>query len=298
MNTGTIVAPSEFRIGGRSKLLRANDSVYDGDPRGLIYLFEPPSPRARYIIGVDATQGRTGWSRYSRTEDDSAIDNGAIEVIRLGRDEPGHPNYQPAVQVAEYAAPIDPYDLATVANALGRLYGGRDEDGQALCIVEVYPGPGGPTQRTMMEKYGYTNMYRHQYLDTGAPGEQGKFDFGWYSSKQSMQHLWTRGLRAIHRKQLVFKSPYLVEELADCEMDLVKLRGAAASGGHDDRATAILLCIWAGFNYTFNIEPVQSRVEVGPTVEWQATDISTERMSSAWEERWEELSREAEQDYA
>src|SRR5262245_61875959 len=106
-------------------------------------------------MGVDATQGRTGWNRYNRQEDDSAVDNGAIEILRCGRGEPGHPGFIPHAQVAEYAAPIDPYDLATVANALGRLYGGRDEDGQALAIIEVYPGPGGPTQRTMMEKYGY-----------------------------------------------------------------------------------------------------------------------------------------------
>lgn len=292
-----IIPPSEFRIGGKSRLIKSPDKVYDGDPRGLIFLFEPPNPRSRYVIGVDATQGRTGWSRYNRTEDDSAIDNGAIEVIKIGRGEPGHPAFIPDVQVAEYAAPIDPYDLATVVNALGRLYGGRDEDGQALCIIEVYPGPGGPTQRTLQEKFGYTNLYRWQYLDTGEV-KSNKMEYGWYSTKQSMQHLWTRGLRCFHRKQLVFKSPHLVEELADCEMDLVRLRGAAASGGHDDRATACLLGVWAGHNWTFSVEPAVSRVETGPTVDWQATDISSERMQSAWDERWEELSREAEQDYA
>lgn len=292
-----ITPPAEFRIGGRTRIIRASDEVYDGDPRGIVWLFEPPNPRARYVIAIDATQGRTGWSRYSRTEDDTGIDNGAIEVIRLGRGDPGTPGFVPDTQVAEYAAPIDPYDLATVGNALGRLYSGRDEDGMALCIIEVYPGPGGPTQRTMMEKYGYTNMYRFQYLDTGEQTAK-QFDYGWYSNKQSMQHLWTRGLRCIHRRQLVFKSPYLVEEFADCEMDLVRLRGAAASGGHDDRATACLLALWAGHNWSFNVEPQQTRIETGPSVEWQATDISSDRMQSAWDERWEELSREAEDEYA
>lgn len=293
-----ITPPTEFRIGGRSRLIKSSDEIYDGDPRGIVWLFEPPRVNARYVMGIDATQGRTGWNRYSRTEDDSQVDNGAIEVFRLGRGEPGSPHFTPDVQVAEYAAPIDPYDLATVGNALGRLYGGRNEDGQALCIIEVYPGPGGPTQRTMMEKYGYTNMYRWQFLDTGMPSDSGKFDYGWYSNKQSMQHLWTRGLRCIHRRQAVFKSQYLVEEFADCEMDLIRLRGAAASGGHDDRATACLLALWAGHNWTFNIEPVQTRVEQGPSVEWQASDISTERMQSAWEERWDELSREAEEEFS
>lgn len=293
----SVAPPSEFRV-GKHKIIRAGDDAYDGDPRGLIFLYEPPNPRAKYVVGVDATQGRTGWNRYSRTENDTDIDNGAIEVIRLGRGEPGTPGFTPHVQVAEYAAPIDPYDLATVANALGRLYCGRDEDGQALCIIEVYPGPGGPTQRTMMEKYGYTHMYRWQFLDTGAPSETKKFDFGWYSSKQSMQHLWTRGLRCIHRKQLIFKSTHLVEELARCNMDMVRLRGAAVGSGHDDRATAILLAVWAGNNWTFNVEAdTTTRAQSGPTVEWQSSDVSSDRMQELAEERWEQLSREADSDY-
>lgn len=294
-----IVAPSEFKIGGRQRIVRYDDDsdAYDGDPRGVIWLFEAPQPKARYVLGCDPTQGRTGWNRYSRSEDDQKIDNGAIEVIRLGRGEPGAPGFLPDVQVAEYAAPIDPYDLAAVANALGRLYGGRDEDGQALAIIEVFPGPGGPTQRTMMEKFGYTNMYRWQYLDTGMPSAQSKFDYGWYSTKQSMQHLWTRGLRTIHRRQIVFKSPYLVEEFADCEMDTIRLRGAAASGGHDDRVMALLLALWAGHNYTFDIEPRQTRIEEGSSVDWQRQDVSVDKMYAAWNERFDEISREAEEEF-
>lgn len=292
-----MIAPSEFRIGGRQHIVKSGPEAYDGDSRGCICLFEAPQPRARYVMGIDPTQGRTGWNRYSRSEDDQRVDNGAIEIIKLGRGEPGSPGFVPDMQVAEYAAPIDPYDLAAVGNALGRLYSGRDEDGQAHCIIEVYPGPGGPTQRTMMEKYGYTNMYRWQFLDTGMSSSQSKFDFGWYSTKQSVQHLWTRGLRVIHRKQLIFKSPFLVEELADCELDTVRLRGAAVSGGHDDRAVAILLAIWAGHNYTFDIEPQKTRVEIGVTSDWQSTDISSDKMQSAWDQRWEEISREAEEEF-
>jgi hypothetical protein len=296
----TSTAPTEFTIGGRQRIVRAPDDKYDSydlDPRGIIWLFEPPRPNAKYIVGVDATQGRSGWSRYARAENDESTDNGAVVVLRLGRGEPGSPHFAPDKQVAEYAAPIDPYDLAAVVNALGRLYAGRDEDGQAHCIIEVYPGPGGPCQRTLMEKYGYTNLYRFQYLDTGEHTSK-QFDFGWYSNKQSMQHLWTRGLRFIHKKQVVLKSPWLVEELADCEMDLVKLRGAAASGGHDDRVTALLLAVWAGHGWSFDVTPdTTSKVEAGPRVEWQATDITSDRIQELYDQRWEEISREVEQEF-
>lgn len=286
----TIPPPPEFRIGGRQRIIRGADDLYDGDPRGIIWLYEPPNPRAKYVMGIDPTQGRTGWNRYFREDDDQLTDNGAIEIIRLGKGDPASPGFIPDVQVAEFAAPIDPYELADIANILGRMYSGNDEDGQALAIIEVYPGPGGPTQRMLMEKYGYTNLYRWQFLDTGETSSHSKFDFGWYSTKQSVQHLWTRGLRTIHRKQLVFKSPHLVEEFANCQMDTVKLRGAAASG-HDDRVVAMLLAIWAGHNYTFSMETEKSRVETGPSIEWQATDISSDRMYDAWNERYDEISR-------
>lgn len=288
-------APLEFRVSGQKIVQAEAHDLADGDPRGIVWLYESPKPNARYVIGVDATNGRTGWNRYARTDNDQSIDNGAIEVIRLGRGEPGGLNYVPDMQVAEYAAPIDPYDLAKVVNILGRLYSGNADDGQALCIIEVYPGPGGPCQRTLMEKYGYTNLYRWQYLDTGQTSSRSQFDFGWYSTKQSMQHLWTRGLRFLHRKQVMLRSPFLVEELADCQMDTTKNRGAAASGFHDDRVTALLLAIWAGHNYTFHVEPRATRVESGsPNSDWQSTDVSTDRMSSLWEERWSELSQLAE----
>ena len=293
-----VIPPSEFRVGTRQRLVKSEDIAYDGDPRGIVWLYEPPNPRAKYVIGVDATQGRTGWNRYSRTENDSDIDNGAVEVIRIGRGEPGAPNFSPDVQVAEYAAPVDPMDLAAVVNTLGRMYCGREEDGQAYVIVEAYPGPGGPCQMTLQEKYGYTNLYRTQYMDTGRTPERNQ-TFGWYSNRQSMQYLWTKGLRFLHRKQLILKSSYLVEELARCNMDLIRMRGAAAGGGHDDRVTAMLLAIWGGHNWTHSIEPdTVSKVQVGPAVDYQCSDVSSDRMQELYDEKWDEISREAESDYA
>ena len=150
---------------------------------------------------------------------------------------------------------------------------------------------------TLKERYGYTNFYRWQYFDTGQQTER-RNDEGWYSNRQSVQHLWTRGLRYLQRKQVILRSPYLVEELADCSMDLIKLRGQASTG-HDDRVTALLLAIWYGYNWTFDVESdTTTRATAGPVVEWQATDISSDRMYESWDQRWEELVREAEQDYA
>ena len=65
-------------------------------------------------------------------------------------------------------------DLGDVANAVGRMYGGDNEDGQALAIIEVWPGPGEPCQRRMISKYGYTHLYVPiRFANTLAP-EQGR----------------------------------------------------------------------------------------------------------------------------
>ena len=79
---------------------------FDGDPRGILWAYEEPKLNADYVVGVDPTLGLSSWTRYSRTRDDVDTDNGAIEVIRVGK---------PDVQVAEYAAPINALDLAEAA---------------------------------------------------------------------------------------------------------------------------------------------------------------------------------------
>src|SRR3990167_3789826 len=304
---GNIILP-EVRIGNKAKLHPIDQSLLEAlDPRGIIYLFEPPNPRAQYSLGCDPTHGRSGWTRYNRSEDDNRIDNGAIEVIKRGRGVPCKScnlftykcasetplHYIPDIQVAEYAAPIDPYDLASVCNALGRMYCGRDEDAQAPVIIEVYPGPGGPTQRTLMEKFGYTNLYRYQYMD-GVQAKR-KDDFGWYSGKVQVQHLWTKGLRYLTKRGVILRSPHLVEELADCQMDLIKLRGAAAYGLHDDRVVAMLLAIWQAHGWRYDMEAdTTTRAELGPAVEWQRSDVSSDRMREQWDERFEQIMAEAE----
>src|ERR1035437_3529346 len=85
------------------------------DPRGFLFCWKRPEPNATYYMGIDPTRGVTGWSRTMRSMADRTIDNGVIEVLKLGR------RGLPDEQVAEYAAPIDPQDLATVGAKVGRL---------------------------------------------------------------------------------------------------------------------------------------------------------------------------------
>src|SRR3990167_5182463 len=158
----------------------------DPDPRGLVKLWEPPNPRARYVVGVDPSCGLVNWSRYHRVSQDQETDNSCVEVIRCGNDRD-----IPDVQVAEYAAPITAEDVAEIAVLLGRLYAGNSEFGEALCIIETHPGPGLLTHQAMIQKHGYTNMWRWEYLDSMLPTTAKSF--GWNSNVSTLQYLWSRG---------------------------------------------------------------------------------------------------------
>jgi hypothetical protein len=277
--------PPAFHIGSKATITPVPLTQIDEDPRGLLWMYEPPSTRSTYVMGVDPSNGRTNWNRFNRTDDDYLTDNGAIEVIRIGH------KGSPDVQVAEYAAPIDPYDLAAVANAIGRLYAGNNEDEQCLSIVEVWPGPGLPCQREMIDRFGYTNQFLWMYGDSMVPKQTASY--GWQSNQKSVRDLWIKGIRHISNHSIQLKSPWLVEELADAEMDMEKMRGRAIYGSHDDRVSALLMAIWAGHQWSYDIETNPEPAEIGLNdVEWQATDISLDRLMDAWEDRWEEIANE------
>lgn len=279
-------APNGWTISGRHELERFDLDGWDGDPRGIVWMYEEPKPREVYVMGVDPTVGITSWDRSLRTEDDIKTDNGAVEIIRMGR------NGAPDAQVCEFAAPIDPEDLADVCNALGRLYAGNDDNEQCLSIIEVFPGPGLLTLRRMISTFGYTHQFVWKYLDSYAMKHTQSL--GWTASAKTVRDLWIRGSRHINRGMVRIRSPYFVEEMTDAEMDPIKMSAKATYGAHDDRLRALLMAIWAGHDWTGQVETEShSRVEVGvPAANWQSSDMSADDMFEAWEERFAELTED------
>lgn len=273
------MTPGPYRI-GNSCVLEPMDAVQlDRDPRGVIWLWEPPRESATYCMGVDPTVGLVGWDRTLRVSDDERTDNGSIEIIRVGKDR----DYQ----VAEFAAPIDPEELADVANALGRLYAGNDDDGQCLAIVESN-NSGLLTIRRMLNEHGYTHQFVWKYLDSAIP--KPTHSLGWYATPKSVQLLWVRCARHILKGNLAIRSRWLVEEMSDCELDNDKMIAKAVYGRHDDRVRAMNLAIWASHEWDLDITTEKQEVSSGAGLpEWQATDISAEELASVWNERFSDL---------
>lgn len=261
----------------------------DRDPRGLLLMWEPPDKAAKYIMGLDPTEGITGWSRGTRTKGDHKTDNGAIEIFKvdgireLVYAESPHPSgtgviHTPVidpetrrqkilyrdVQVAEFAAPCDAVEIARVANILGRIYAG-DADDQCELIWEAWPGPGILCTQELL-RLGYGNLWMWEYIDSVAEETNRA---GWRSTRESQKLLWYRSRRHLMNRQAVIRSKFLLAEYANAEIDMDKMRARAAYGYHDDRFQAANMCFWAGHKWTYNVERTEERVTESPQVDYQ-----------------------------
>jgi hypothetical protein len=270
--------PKSWRIGARTI---APASCDDDDARGLLWVWEEPSAHETYVVSIDPTVGRPGWSREFRTEADLDTDNAAIEIFRAGR--AGAPD----AQVAEYAAPVDAIDVAPIVAHIGLLYGSHNEDGQALIIGEV-TGPGAVTLRELVDHWSYSNLWR--WTQWGSAQVRRTQQFWWYSSRSANKDLWMRGSHHLHKRRCVLRSKWLIEELADIVGDVFLLIGEARYGRHDDRAMSTLMNLWAMHDWSTreDLEPLERPVE-GNTPRWEATDISAAGMESEWDARLESL---------
>ena len=279
------------------------------DPRGLLLMFEPPRKGARYIMGMDPTQGITGWSRSLRVDGDHKVDNCAIEIFAVDEikedlftiDEKGDrvPDIDPItrrqkvhyrdLQVAEWAGPVDAVEAARIANLLGRIYAGDAED-QCELIFEAWPGPGLLTTQELL-RLNYSNLWHWEYIDSVAEETQ---RIGWRSTRESQKLLWYRARRHLMNKNVRIQSRFLLDEYANAEIDLDKMRARAAYGFHDDRFMAANLCFWAGHAWTYDPERSEIPVLTSPVLDYQsfAPTLGEESSFKSWREHatdgWED----------
>ncbi len=253
------------------------------DPRGLLLMWHPPKKNAKYIMGMDPTEGITGWSRATRTDGDHKTDNAAIEVFQVdGLVEPifivekGQkiPDIDPNtkrqrllyrdLQVAEFAAPCDAVEAARVANVIGRIYAGEEED-QCEFIWEAWPGPGVLATQELL-KLGYGNLWYWEYIDSVAEETN---RMGWRSTRESQKLLWYRSRRHVMQRHCKINSQFLLAEYANAEIDVDKMRARAAYGYHDDRFQAANMCFWAGHKWTYEVERTSEAVTTTPVIDFQ-----------------------------
>lgn len=295
-----------FHVSGNSLIAtRESDESVDADPRGMVLMWEEPRPGAKYIMAVDPSEGITGWTRSSRQDGDRKTDNAAIEIfrpdaIKLPLFKDGRPlidkntGVQQFVmrdlQVAEFAAPIDAVEVGRVANIMGRMYAGAEDD-QCECIIESYPGPGPLTVQEMI-RCGYGNFWMWEYFADGVASETNSI--GWHSNYRTTRLLWTRSRRHMMERKAKILSKWLVEEYANAVVDMEKMTAKACYGKHDDRFRAANMCFWAGHDWALDMERTSEQVTEQPVSDWQhAAPVMGEHRSykDAWAEaveNWED----------
>ena len=267
--------PESYQVGYAGSLQKQDPREYDGDPRGCVWIWEPPRPSALYKMAVDPSVGRTGWNRYQRSEADQYTNNGCIEIVRVGR------NGEPDMQVCEYAAPVDAFEIGDTANILGRLYAGQDDD-QCQAVVEI-TGPGSMTLQRMLE-LGYTNHFRWEYYGDAPATPTRTLALGWHATNRTNRDLWIKAARHIILGNVEIRSPWLAEEYADCSYNADKGWGEN-EGGLDDRVRAFNLAIWLANGWSTNIERKPERVVVGPAVDFQCSDMSMDEIREQWQDQ-------------
>lgn len=237
-------------------------------------------------MGIDPTNGILNWSRHRRLNDDKKIDNSAIEIIRCGDGVS-----TPDVQVAEYASPLTAEDIVPIAVLLGRLYCGNSESGEALCIIETSPGPGMLTHQGMVQKHGYTNMWRWEYLNTLLPTVANSY--GWSSNLKTLDYLWNKFSRHYGRKLLTIRSRALKSEMDDLHVDPKKtFPQPTGEMTHDDRVRAIAMACWAARDWILGDEQIPEPTRIGGdkfNINPQASDMTSEELNDLWEEQWSAL---------
>lgn len=271
------------------------------EARGIIWLFEEPKPKGVYVVSCDPAMGQTGWDRL--IPQDAKTDNTAIEVFRLGKREIKTKDEETGkekiisiptdYQVAEYAAPIDYEQAAAIINALGRLFRGNGRMGVAHTIIEVYPGPGWMVEKTLISKYGYLNFYQRKFIDSLTP--QATKGIGWQANRQSVRDLWIHGTRHVTNGNVVIRSPWLHNEMKTTDpIKFQEYRSEAQSGFKDDRLRAAMLAFWAlhDFSSQIKVETVTTIEKNTRPTNWQQSDLSADRLSDAWNQRFREILNE------
>lgn len=243
---------------------------------GRLLIWEPPSPLATYTLGVDPGQGK-------------GEDRSVIQVIRSGDLK------RPDEQVAEFASNFHgPVELAGVVAAIGRLYGGSDEE--ALAVIECNTAGGGDTcQFDLRSRFGYAHLYVWKVYDKVS--NLWTTRLGWWTNTHSRAKLVARGLHSLANGDLIVHSPFLLDEMEDFETDQFLAKAKAKFGRHDDRVMALLIGHWGAHDEEWiageDISAERHRLTVadslrdaeevkgGVKADFQNTDVSAERMWDA-----------------
>jgi hypothetical protein len=196
---------------------------------GDLFIWEKPLKDFRYVIGVDASEGRGG-------------DNGVIEVI----------NAYTGVQAAEFASNYTPPNkLAELAIEIGHYYNNAmlvpESNNHGHAVIQIL-------------RPRYWNLYRRESTDT-LTGQKNEI-IGWNTTGMTKPLLVDNLEEAVREHSTTINSEELLKEMKIfVQTDEGGKQGYGAEGtGHDDRVIAYGLAI-QGIKDTPRQKKIESVVE-------------------------------------
>lgn len=209
------------------------------------WIWKPPIPGHRYIMGVDCSRG-------------DAADRTAIEILDMdGIDDDGKPCLE---QVLEYHGKKTGDDIGEIAYWYGKLYG------DAFTVIDCIGGTGDACILTMM-RLGYTNLYyddphlKNFTMEREASSikltNDGKLP-GFHSSSVRFQML-TFFANMLRTNELKVRSKRVITEL-----DTWIYKGTAAridhqDGCHDDTLTCLAMTTFVMTNHLNELMKAKER---------------------------------------
>lgn len=237
-----------------------------------LIIWEAPRKDSVYVIGVDASYGL------------SYGDRGVIEVLRVGN------RKLPDEQVAEWAGTISPFDLATIAEMVGKLYKDKLYDLPGKLAIECNPGSPGLVTQTELMRRGYPHFYvwkRPLRRDGGWSNE-----FGWWTTPHTRPLMVEMGVEYINKQYLLVNSLYALQEMGtfvNTGVDRGRRFLEHAPGEHDDRLIAMFIALYvAHSDDVVNLADERLRLaekKARPEARrsWQESGMTWEQCMEEWE---------------
>lgn len=237
-----------------------------------LIIWEAPRKDSVYIVGVDASYGLA----YG--------DRGVIEVIRAGN------RKLPDEQVAEWCGTISPFDLATVAEMVGKLYKDKVYDLPGKLAIECNPGSPGLVTQTELMRRGYPHFYvwkRPLRRDGGWSTE-----YGWWTTPHTRPLMVEMGVEYINKEYLLVNSPFAIAEMGtfvNTGIDRGRRHLEHAPGEHDDRLIAMFIALYVAHQDDVvsladeRLKLAERRSRPEAMVPWQATGMTWEQCMEEWE---------------
>src|SRR5678815_5862784 len=167
-----------------------------------LWIWERPRRECTYIMSVDIGGGQSQ-------------DRSVIDILREGTVS------EPDEQVAQFVTDsIDAISFAGYIDAVGRLY--HDGEGtEALAAIEIN-NQGIATQATLMQHFGYSNLYIWRHEDQVKPQNRWSRSYGWATTWKSRPIILAALFKAVTTfdehtglPDYHFHSPLTLQELRD-----------------------------------------------------------------------------------